>query len=99
MELNVITQHTHFEVTIREEPLSDIEIFVMQAIADTNEVEFSVSKSGRIVLFSKVADIKTLITILADMGLAEEIGLIKEIKEYWPEYDDEPYLTETIGDI
>ena len=37
--------------------------------------------------------------MLSEMGLAEDIGLIKEITEYWPEYGDEDIIINTTGDI
>ena len=89
--MQVITQENHFEVTIRDEPLSEVEVLFMQTVADDHDVDFSVSKSGRVVLFSKVENMHALAEILADMGIAQEIGLIKEVREYWPEYDDEPW--------
>ena len=97
--MNVETTHKYFEVTIRDYAIDEVEAMYIQLVCEKSDVEFSISKSGRIILFSNIKDIKDLIKVLSEMGLAEDIGVIKEITEYWPEYADEDYTLNTRGDI
>ena len=83
----VKTIHHRFEVTIAGEELSELEILWFYAAFENADFDFTISKSGRIMLFDGVKDIKELVKILADIGLADDIGCIKGITEYFPDYD------------
>jgi hypothetical protein len=77
-----------FEVTIVGDELSDLEIVYLYTALFDADFEFSISESKRIILFEGISDIKDLIKQLADIGLAEDIGVIKEITEYYPIYEE-----------
>ena len=77
----------HFEVTVVDYPLTEMEEFWVQTVAELEDIEVTISKSKRIILFSNIGDIHILIRIVARMGLAEDVGMIKEITEYFPNWE------------
>ncbi len=83
-----------FEVTILDFPLEQLEIDCFKLYAEKHKIGMSVSQSGLIICFDKVKNIKSLIKILAEIGLAEEVGLIREITEYNPHIEYEEFLDE-----
>ncbi len=90
-QLNMDKYH-RFEVTIKDYPLDEIEREIFMMYADVNKIGMNIEKTGRIVCFDKVKNIRTLITHLAKLGLGDDdIGFIREITEYNPhiEYDEE----------
>jgi len=52
------------------------------------DIDYTISDSMRIILFDHVGDIYMLSKVLSDIGLAEDIGMIKEITEYYPIYEE-----------
>ena len=49
--------HT-FEITIKDQPLDEVEAMFIGLVAERRDAEFAISKSGRIMTISKVKDIK-----------------------------------------
>jgi len=80
----------HFEVTILDEPLTLVEIMWIDKVMAERypDVEYTISESLRIILFDHIGDIYMLAKVLSDIGLAEDIGMIREITEYYPIYEE-----------
>jgi len=80
----------HFEVTIDGDPFSLMEImWIHKVMAERYpDVEYTISESLRIILFDHIGDIYMLTKVLSDIGLAEDIGMIREITEYYPIYEE-----------
>ena len=81
----------HFEVTISDEPLGLMEVMWISKVMMERypDIDYTISDSMRIILFDHVGDIYMLSKILSDIGLAEDIGMIKEITDYYPIYEEE----------
>ena len=79
-------QHKTIEVTIMNEPIAPVEEFVIYAAAETKRLTLTISESGRIISFQDT-DVKEVINFMAHIGFEDEVGLIKEIIEYWPNVD------------
>jgi len=81
----------HFEVTISDEPLGIMEVMWIAKVMQERypDIDYTISDSMRIILFDHVGDIYMLSKILSDIGLAEDIGMIKEITDYYPIYEEE----------
>ena len=82
MDMNNI--YKTFEVTIIDEPISELEATFVEFIADQKGYNLRISQSGRIITMDGVDDIKEAISIIAAIGFAEDVGLIKEITTYEP---------------
>ena len=80
----------HFEVTIDGDPLSLMEIMWISKVMLERypDVDYTVSESLRIILFDHIGDIYMLSKVLADIGIAEDIGMIREITDYYPIYEE-----------
>ena len=80
----------HFEVTIDGDPLSLMEIMWINKVMMEKypDVDYTISESLRIILFDHIGDIYMLSKVLADIGIAEDIGMIKEITDYYPIYEE-----------
>jgi len=80
----------HFEVTILDEPLHLMEIMWISKVMSEKypDVDYTIADSLRIILFDHIGDIYMLSKVLADIGIAEDIGMIKEITEYYPNYEE-----------
>ena len=80
----------HFEITIDGDPLSLMEIMWISKVMLERypDVDYTVSESLRIILFDHIGDIYMLSKVLADIGIAEDIGMIREITDYYPIYEE-----------
>ena len=76
--------YKRFEVTIIDEELWEGEQDIVKLIAAMNDINVAISKSGRIITLDNVETIYDCIKIIAKFGLAEEVGLIREITDYEP---------------
>ena len=85
---SLMTKSIRFEVTVTE-PITNAEFdwFEMNAIEDG--YESALSSSGRILLIEGPENIHETIGLLAQYEFMEDIGLIKEIVDYEPEWEDE----------
>lgn len=77
-----------YEITLTE-PVSDAEIEWLDMLTTEEEWELAVNQSRRIVLVAGPEDVRDLIKVLAQNEFADDIGLIREIVEYEPIYDDQ----------
>ena len=80
----------HFEVTIDGDPLNLMEIMWISKVMLEKypDVDYTISDSLRILLFDHIGDIYMLSKVLADIGIAEDIGMIREITDYYPIYEE-----------
>ena len=81
--------YKRFEITIVEEELYPAEIDFINLIAELNDLSITISQSGRVILLDNVETIRDAIKIISQIGLADEVGLIREIIEYHPHIEVE----------
>lgn len=77
-----------FEITVVD-PLTDVEDQWLEARAVDNDYDCSVNQSGRIVLIEGPETIYELIEFLGEHEFLHDIGLIREIVQYEPQYESE----------
>ena len=73
-----------YEITFVD-PMSDSEFEFWASHACRDGSETSLSHSNRILLLETDIDVNELISMLARLGFADDVGLIRETIEYVPE--------------
>ena len=76
-----------FEVTIKEEPISELEELFIEHICEVKGYNLVIHRAKRIMTLDNVKNIRECIKIIAQLGFAEEVGLIREITTYEPEIE------------
>ena len=91
----IVMVSKRFEITVVD-PISDAEFQWFETNVCREGVDCSLVKSGRILLVEGLESIYELISILAEHEFVHDIGLIKEVIDYEPQYDDDElkYLIE-----
>lgn len=77
--------HKRFEITVIE-PIYEIESLVLVLAAERKKWDIHIVNSGRIMVLEGPKTIKTVIKFLTEVGFNDDVGLIKEITEYEPDY-------------
>ena len=83
-DLQLIT-YNRFEV-ILVTPLTDHEIGYLEMLITEDELDFHINASGRIVVI-EADHIEEITGYFQEMGLIEDIGLIRHITEYEPQFE------------
>ena len=74
-----------YEITLIE-PMTEIEFEFVELIAvDKYGMDVAMGSSGRILLLEGEQDIEEVIKIMAAIGFADDVGLIRKITEYVPD--------------
>lgn len=77
-----------FEITVVD-PISSAEFEWLELKAVDEDVEVALNKSGRILLVDGFEDVYQLISFISQHEFIHDIGLIREVIEYEPQYEDE----------
>ena len=77
-----------FEITVVD-PISQKEFEWFESNVCREGVDCALNKSGRMLIVEGLEDVHELISILAEHEFIHDIGLIREIVDYEPVYDDE----------
>lgn len=87
-ELEMIA-YNYLEITMFE-PLTDMEIQHLFNSLERTGIEMSVNRQGRILTFdAHLDDLSEITGELADMGLVEDIGLLKVVTTFEPQWERE----------
>ena len=77
--------NTTYEITLLE-PMNEVEFaFVELIVVDKYGMDVAMNSSGRILLLEGDQDIEEVIKIIASLGFAVDVGLIKQMVEYVPD--------------
>ena len=94
MILTAITMVTkRFELTMIE-PVTQAEFgwFEMCLTEDFENAECTITQSGRIIMVEGLETIHELISVLAQNEFMHDLGLIKEVIDYEPQFEDDELL-------
>lgn len=93
-----------FEITVVD-PITRAEFEWFEAMLTSEafdqgwkDVDCSLSASGLILLVEGVESIYDLISVLAEHEFMHDIGLIKEISDYEPQFEEEMLITVDLND-
>lgn len=89
-----------FEITVVD-PISNAELDWFEcmvlssdiALENDQPIEMSLTSNGRILMVEGLEDIYQLISLMAEHEFIHDIGLIKEVIDYEPIYEDEQLIT------
>ena len=77
--------NTTYEITLLE-PMNEVEFaFAELIIVDKYKMDVAMTSSGRILLLEGEQDIEEVVSIMAALGFADDVGLIRQIVEYVPD--------------
>ena len=89
MILTSITMVTkRFEITLTD-PLTQAEFEWFELKATDEDADAAMTNNGRILMVDGLEDIYQLISLLSEHEFIHDIGLIKEVIDYEPQFDDE----------
>ena len=94
MILTAITMVTkRFELTMIE-PVTQAEFgwFEMCLTEDFENAECTITQSGRIIMVEGLETIHELISVLAQNEFMHDLGLIREVIDYEPQFEDDELL-------
>lgn len=77
-----------FEITLVD-PISQAELEWLEVETTDEDWDVGINQNGRILLIEGPETIHEVISILANHEFMHDIGLIREICDYEPVYDDE----------
>ena len=72
-----------FEIYILE-PLSDLERVVFETALDISDYDHAIPKSGHLIMLEGPENIYEVIQWVADSGLGDHLGNIREVVDYEP---------------
>ena len=85
--------HNYIEITMFD-PLSDNECMQLVASLERLGIDTAINSKGRILTFdAHLDDLEEITGELADMGLVEDIGLIKHVVSFEPQWTREDAWT------
>ena len=77
--------NTTYEITLLE-PMNEVEFaFAELIITDKYKMDVAMTSSGRILLLEGEQDVEEVVSIMAALGFADDVGLIRQIVEYVPD--------------
>ena len=77
--------NTTYEITLLE-PMNEVEFaFAELIIVDKYKMDVAMTSSGRILLLEGEQDTEEVVSIMAALGFADDVGLIRQIVEYVPD--------------
>lgn len=84
----IVMMQKRFEITVVD-PITQAEFDWFYDMLPSEEMDCSLTNNGRILMVEGVEDIYELVSILAEHEFVHDIGLIREVIDYEPQYDDE----------
>ena len=85
---SIIMMSKRFEITVID-PITPSEFDWFGEMLPEETMQCTLTSNGRILMVEGVESIYELVAILAEHEFVHDIGLIKEVIDYEPQYDDE----------
>ena len=79
-----------FEVTVTI-PIFEFEREWMSKLAEENNIDISITNSGLIILMEGPKTVYECIKFIDKMGLSLDVGMIREVVEYYPDFKPEDF--------